>query len=243
MLSRLLDFFFPRTCVVCGSRLAIGEQYVCPSCKIALPYEMLEVDWQLNRHILRWRSEAPALQRMGALCIYQRDNAAARLVHELKFGRDFELGLWMGRLAARRLSDSGLFDGVDALLPLPLSRRRLSHRGFNQAEAIAKGIGQELDIPVRTDILFRKVDRESQTHFRLAERFRNGRDLFALIEDADVHDCHLMLVDDVMTTGTTMMSAVKALGQLADVRLSTFAWAWVNLSSEVWTQARRDAQA
>lgn len=180
---------------------------------------------------------------MGALCIYLRDNAAARLVHEVKYARNYELGLWMGRLAARRLGSSGLFEGVDALVPLPLSGKRRRHRGFNQAEAIAEGLGQELGIPIRDDLLFRKADRESQTHFRLADRFRNGQDIFSLVDGADARDCHLMLVDDVLTTGTTMMSAVTELEKLPGVHISTFAWAWVNLSSEVWTQARRDAQA
>ncbi len=236
---RFQDFFFPRTCVVCGTRLAPAEQFVCPLCLQSLPLETSETDWQLNRHILRWRGEHPSLQRMGALCIYQRENAAARLVHEVKFARNHELGLWMGRLAARRLKSSGLFDDVDALVPLPLSPKRLRKRGFNQAEALAEGLSQELGIPVRTDLLLRKVERESQTHFRLADRFRNGRDLFTLASDSVSPGTHLMLVDDVLTTGSTMMSAVSVLESLPAIRLSTFTWTWVNMSPEVWSRARR----
>jgi len=210
-------------------------------CLLTLPVETNETDWQLNRHILRWRGEHPSLQRMGALCIYQRENAAARLVHEVKFARNHELGLWMGRLAARRLKTSGLFDGIDALVPLPLSRSRLRSRGFNQAEALAQGLSQILGIPVRTDLLLRQAERESQTHFRLADRFRNGRDLFSLAPGAVVSNCHLMLVDDVLTTGSTMMGAVSILEQLPDMRISTFTWTWVDMSPEVWSRARRES--
>ena len=242
MLRQLQDFFFPRTCIGCDTRLASSEQFLCPSCRLTMPYESLETDWQLNRHVLRWRSEHPSLVRMGALCIYRRENTAARMVHQLKFGRDYKLGLWMGQMAAKRLGPTGLFDDVDALVPLPLSSKRRRRRGFNQAESIVEGLSQELNIPMRTDLLCRVVDRESQTHFRLADRFRNGQHVFSLAEGAEACGQHLMLVDDVLTTGTTMMSAVGALEALPEMRLSTFAWAWVNLSSETWTQARREAE-
>ncbi len=241
MLTRLLDFFFPRTCVICDRRLAIGEQFVCPPCLMSLPLESVATDWQLNRHVFQWRSEHPVLYRMGALCIYHRENAAAHLVHALKFERNREQGIWMGRLAAKKLKDTDLFDGVDAFVPLPLSRARQRHRGFNQAEAIAQGLSQETGIPLRTDLLVRNVDRESQTHFQLSDRFLNGRDLFSLAEGAEASGQHLMLVDDVLTTGATMMSAVSVLENFSDVRISTFAWAWVNMSIEVWAHARRVA--
>lgn len=241
--KRFLDFLFPRTCVVCDCRLALDEDFLCPRCRMELPFEQIDTDWQHNRHLLRWIAEHPTLQRMGALCIYQRENAAARLVHEVKFGRDYDLGVWMGRLAARRLRDSGLFDDVDALVPLPLSEHRLHQRGFNQAEAIAKGLSEVLALDVRTDLIRRPCDRESQTHFHLHERFLNANNIFARAADVEVADCHLMLVDDVMTTGATMMSAVETLEGLPGVRLSTFCWSWVRLSDREWTQARQGSEA
>ena len=241
MLTRFLDFFFPRTCAICDTRLATSEQFVCPQCLLALPLEDVTTDWELNRHVFQWRSEHPSLYRMGALCIYQRENSAAHVVHSLKFERNRRQGVWMGRLAAKRLMGTGLFDGVDAFVPLPLSRQRQRHRGFNQAEAIAEGLSQQTGIPLRTDLLIRHANRESQTHFRLADRFRNGRDLFALAKGAEATGLHLMLVDDVLTTGATMMSAVGTLEALPEMRLSTFVWAWVNMSSEVWTRAKRES--
>jgi len=101
----------------------------------------------------------------------------------------------------------------------------------------------ELGLPVRNDLLVRLVERESQTHYDLAERFRNGRHLFELAGESGIGSCHLMLVDDVLTTGSTMMSAVEALERMPEVRLSAFAWAWVNLSSEVWSRAKEGAEA
>ena len=83
LFRRLQEFFFPRQCVVCGQRLALGELYVCPACLLKLPFEE-EMDWRMNRHILRWRGEHPALAKCGALCIYRRENAVARLVHEME---------------------------------------------------------------------------------------------------------------------------------------------------------------
>ena len=241
MFSRLFDFLFPRTCAICDTRLAFSEQFVCPRCLLELPFELVTSDWELNRHVFLWRSEHPSLVRMGALCIYHRENSAAHLVHSLKFEHNRHLGVWMGRLAAKRLAASGLFEDVDAFVPLPLSRQRQRSRGFNQAEAIAKGLSLQTGIPLRKDLLIRHANRESQTHFQLADRFRNGRDLFSLTAGAEASGQHLMLVDDVLTTGATMMSAVTALETLPEVRLSTFAWAWVNMATEVWMRAKRES--
>ena len=232
ILFSLVDLFFPRQCAACGCRLAPGEQFVCPECMLGLPWE-LHHDWVYNwRTAIRDRH--PSIQRMGALLNYIRDNSAAHIVHELKFHHHYELGAWMGRLAVERLRETGLFDGVDILLPIPLTKNRIHHRGFNQSEKIAEGMAAELGIGVSTDTLRRIREIESQTHFTLTERMENAKDIFALTDQAHIlAGKHVMIVDDVMTTGRTMLSAIETLEKVPGIRLSTFAWAWVPTLSEV----------
>ncbi len=226
-INSLLDLLFPRTCCGCGERLARGEQLVCCTCQRELPLEK-NLDWELNRRKMIWSSHK-RLIRMGALAKYERDNIAAHLVRSLKFHRRYELGEWMGRLAARKLRATGLFDDVDCLIPIPLTRSRQHSRGFNQAEAIAKGMADELKIPIRTDVLRRTVNRESQTHFAVPQRLENAQRVFRLVRSEGLQGQHVMLVDDVMTTGTTMLGALEELEALPDVKISTFAWAWAHV--------------
>lgn len=223
----LLDLLFPRTCCGCGRVLALDEQLVCPACLRGIGREKLH-DWQCNPYFARLDAHE-ALVRVGAFAVYVRGSIAARLVQRLKYGRHYELGVWMGMWAARALQPTGLFEGVDALVPLPLTRRRQRWRGFNQSEMIAEGMARVLGLPVRTDILRRTLDRESQTHFHAERRRTNAARVFEAT-GTDVHGQHLMLVDDVMTTGTTMLGAIRALEGNADTRLSVFVFAWTPLS-------------
>ena len=178
------------------------------------------------------------LERIGALMRYEHGNVAAHIIHALKYYRHFELGPWMGRMAVERLVESGLFEGVDALLPLPLTRARRRFRGFNQAEYIACGMAEVLGIPVLTRTLRRVAERESQTHFTLNQRLQNARHVFELQEADGLEGRHVMLVDDVMTTGTTLLGALEVMEQLPDVRISCFAWAWVMLSKGSMASSR-----
>lgn len=227
---------FPRQCCGCGQRLALDEQYICAECSVRLPFESNH-EWVYNLRVSRW-ADHKQLERIGALMRYEHGNVAAHIIHALKYHRRYDLGPWMGRLAVERLAGSGLFDGVDALLPLPLTRARQRFRGFNQAEYIARGMGERLGIPVLTRSLRRVVERESQTHFTHDQRLLNARHVFELQEADGLEGRHVMLVDDVMTTGTTLLGALEVVEQVPRVRISCFAWAWVMLSGASMARSR-----
>lgn len=212
------------------------ERYLCPRCVVQLN-RVIDWDWSTNRRIIFWR-EHQALQRMGAFAYFKRGGLVANIIHHLKYFGQPELGVWIGRLAASELEDSGLFDGIDVLIPIPLTRRRQWHRGFNQAERIAAGIGEKLHIPVDEKVLKRLYNRESQTHFTLQQRLTNARHVFGLRKGAEekLTGKHVMIIDDVMTTGTTMLGAVEAMEAVSDVKISTFTWSWVHLPDKLITE-------
>ena len=220
----LLELLLPRVCCSCGERLAAGEELVCAQCQLTLPLEGNH-DWDFNRRKTAW-GDHPALCHVGALTRYERSNTSAALVRSLKFHRRYELGAWMGRVAVLSLRDTGLFEGVEVLIPIPLTRRRLRSRGFNQAEKIADGLAAELHVPVRTDVLRRLRYQESQTHFMLTKRRDNVQGIFQLLTDEGLRGKHVMIVDDVITTGATMLAAIEAMETVPDIRISVFAWAW-----------------
>jgi len=237
-LRSVKDMFLPRFCSGCGQRLALGEELVCSECIATLPLEV-NYNWEYNQRMNRWATHE-RLVRVGAFTRYEHDNSAAHIIRSLKYNRRYLLGPWMGRTAAQHLASSGLFDGVDALVPLPLTPARRRYRGFNQAELIAQGMSEVLGVPVLTKVLKRTADRESQTHFSLQGRLTNASHVFEVDEVEGLGQKHLMLVDDVMTTGTTMLGAIEALEAHTDVSISCFAWAWVTLSKSSMAASKVD---
>ncbi len=190
-----------------------------------LPWEH-QHNWVYNRR-MSIASQHPCLERMGALLHYKRGNIASRVVRTMKFHRRLDLATWMGRLAVEQLRETGLFDGVECIVPIPLTRAREHYRGFNQALLMGEAMATELGIGV-CNALQRIRETESQTHFRAAQRMENAKDIFRLTEVAQqLRGQSVMIVDDVMTTGRTMLSAIEELEKVPDIRLSTFAWAWV----------------
>lgn len=226
-LRSLLDLLFPHSCCLCGRRLALHEKHVCPWCVRQFKLNP-DINWIINSRMAPMYSHR-AVQRIGAYAIYRREGAVARLIQRLKYSGRYELGQWMGRLAATELKDTGLFDDVDVLVPIPLSWRRRLRRGYNQSELLAKGISEVTGIPVRTDILRRTVHNMSQTRVEYMQRYTNACDIFALrprVSPDSLRGLHIMLVDDVMTTGTTMYSAIEVIDTIPEVSVSVFVWAW-----------------
>lgn len=226
----LKELAFPRLCAGCGKTLALGEHFVCPQCIIGLS-RVKPRDWTNNDRICKWY-EHPEVKRVAALVRYQRETVEARIIHRLKYGRHWQLGIWMGELAAAELQESGLFEGIDVIIPIPLSRQRRFHRGFNQAEMIARGMSQAAKLPVRTDVLQRTKNNESQTHFSTEERLHRAHNLFRLRSTEGLSGKHIMLVDDVMTTGVTMLGAILTLKAIPNIRITAFSWAWTRGKSQ-----------
>ncbi len=217
----LLDLLHPRLCCACGTPLTACEQWLCAECVVMLSQSRHPADWQDSVRLSRLGTHE-AMRHAGAFTTYQRYGRVAAIVHSLKYRRRQELGVWLGRMAACTLRDSGLFRGVDVLVPLPLTPSRRRQRGFNQAEAIAAGMSRELGIGMRTDVLCRVRDTTTQTLFTGEDRISNVEGAFALMPGACVGGCHVMLVDDVLTTGATMTAAIKPLLAVPDVAISCF---------------------
>lgn len=219
----IADLFFPRYCMGCDTRLSVDERLVCSACSRDL--FRLQLDWTDNFRLESWFADLP-VKRVAGFTLFKQGGRAATLVHQLKYNRHPEMGEWMGRIAATELTASGLFEDVDMIIPIPLSSQRFRQRGYNQAEQIARGISSVTTIPIRTEFLKRTADRVSQTHLGREARMDNATQIFKLDTPDELKDKHVMIVDDVMTTGTTMDSAVMMLKNVPGISISIFAWAW-----------------
>lgn len=234
-LHTLYDVLLPRRCAVCGCRLKAKEVGLCVSCLLQLQHPVL-LDASFSEVLRRLWGELP-VRKGVALCYYQRSSDIHLLFQEMKYRGRIDLCQWMGQMLAKTLSDTDFFQGIDFIVPIPLSQRRKSWRGYNQSEHIAVGISQVTSLPILPDLLIRHIDNESQTHKSYQERQENVKDIFRVKERVCLsrfappsRPPHFLVVDDVVTTGATLSSAIRTLYErLPD---ATFSVASIALTRE-----------
>ena len=151
---------------------------------------------------------------------YHQNSDYSRIFFSFKYHHRPEVAVSYGRIMAQDLVDTGFFDGIDVIVPVPLSANRFRKRGYNQSERLAEGVRQVTGIPVETRAVARIVDNPTQTHLSTAERMENVKDIFRLVGPACVEGKHVLLVDDMITTGSTLRSCAHTLLEAANVRLS-----------------------
>ena len=160
------------------------------------------------------------IERAAALIYYEPHSETAKLVYDLKYRNRPDIGEDMGRLMANEMQIAHFFDGIDMLLPVPLSRKRLRQRGYNQSELLAQGISDITHLPVVTRAVKRKHFVKSQTQLNRHERQENVADMFDLRDDRQLKGKHVLLVDDICTTGATLTACAESLRHIEGIRLS-----------------------
>lgn len=216
---RLLDLIAPRQCVVCGRRLSVSEQVLCLPCHRHLPYTRFQYSPYDNPMAqLFWKLQP--VERVVAYFYYQPQSEAARLVYALKYGDRPDIGEHLGRLMAQELRLSDFFSGIDLLLPVPLAGKRQRQRGYNQSVELTRGIHAVTGIPMETRALRRTRFQQSQTRLTPDERRRNVSGVFALRRPERLEGRHVLLVDDICTTGATLNACADVFHHLPGVRIS-----------------------
>lgn len=167
---------------------------------------------------------APHLLYAGCWLNYVKGTHLQRLLHISKFGNGLPLLCrQLGRLAATEWQESGFFDPVDIIVPIPLHKRRYRERGFNQSECIARGIAEIIDRPIDTTHLTRERNNEHQARIRKTDRLANAQDLFLVNHPEEWYGRTLLLVDDILTTGATIRAAMQALKEVYGCKIVVFA--------------------
>ena len=160
---RLLDLISPRLCVVCGNRLTVTEESICSRCNFHLPrtgFDKAPYDNEMAK--LFW-VQIP-IERAAALFYYEAHSETANIIYMLKYKNHPEIGGVMGRMTARELQTNDFFDGIDGIVPIPLARKRLRQRGYNQSLEIAKGICEITGLPIYNKVVRRNAFEGSQTN-------------------------------------------------------------------------------
>jgi ComF family protein len=218
-ITRILDFISPRLCVVCGHRLAPTERSLCGVCLFHLPrtdFHQKPLDNPMAQ--LFW-GLAP-VEKAAALFYYHPHSETAQLVYRLKYNNRPDIGEDMGRVMACELQATDFFSDIDVLLPVPLASKRLRQRGYNQSEQLAIGISDITHLPIVTKALRRKHFQQSQTTLNRWQRQENVEDTFWLKDGSKLQDKHVLLIDDICTTGATLISCANTLKDIEGIRIS-----------------------
>ncbi len=213
----LADLFYPPACCVCESKLAGNEKILCTRCRLTLPGTNFHHDETNPVARLFWGRIR--FRYATSLLFFEKGSRYRRLIHLLKYqGRD-DIGYFIGELLGSAIMPY-CETTIDYLVPVPLHRRKLIRMGYNQSECIAKGVSSVTGIPVESNVLLRRISTRTQTRRRRFERWQNVEHVFHCPEPEKIAGKHLLLIDDVVTTGSTLEAAGSAFPESAGILLS-----------------------
>ena len=215
-----LDLFFPNLCVVCKQRLSEGEQHICTDCLLLLPKTNFHL--QPDNRLEQFFAGRFPFQHIAAFAYFVKGGSIQHIIHELKYNRNPHIGRFIGGLCGENIKNSDFISSIDMLVPVPLHPKRQKERGYNQSLEICEGISLITGIPINSDTLLRKVNNPSQTKNARFDRWKNVEDIFHVVTPETFANKHILLVDDIITTGSTLESCAKEILKCTNSKISIY---------------------
>lgn len=204
----LCEAVFPAVCECCGASLVRGEKLLCLQCQYDMPRTGCHRDSFSDIH-KRIAAPGVPVERAAAMFHYVKESRYALLIQRAKYNDRPSIVRHLAGMFARELEAEHFFEGVDMLLPVPLHRRKLLRRGFNQSEEIAMAISTVTSIPVGDNL--KSLPHSTQTRKNAMERAANMNGTICVTDPEELAGLHVLIVDDVITTGATLLAAAKAI--------------------------------
>jgi ComF family protein len=224
LLDDILSLLFPRLCYACGNHLLRNENLICTECYISIPRTNYHLEQQNPVEKLFWGR--CFIERAAAFSFYSKGSRIRNLIHNLKYKGVKDVGYELGRIYGLSLKTTDFIEGIDMIIPVPLHASRQRMRGFNQSEIIASGLSEIIRLPFYTEYLERISPSSTQTKRSRFDRWVNVEGIFRVIDPEAIKEKHILLVDDVITTGSTIESCVNELLKVDGVKVSVLALAF-----------------
>ncbi len=218
LIHDLLPLFFPHNCAACDTDILGKYQFVCSRCQEKLPETgFLKYADNPVEKLFYGRCR---IVHAGALYYFTKDSILQQILFALKYKEHREAGYFLGRMIGYALQKSERFDEVDCMIPLPLHPEKERKRGYNQASLIAEGIREIWRKPVLKEAMMRNSFTESQTQRNRIDRWQNMQKVFTVTDPVLLENRHILLVDDVVTTGASLEACATELLTLPGTRVS-----------------------
>jgi len=219
LIDNFLDFFLPRYCLFCNLKLNTIEQYLCNQCTLQL------IKCDNNHSEIKYKQyfESPnIINELNALYLFSKETPIQSLIHCLKYQSNYRIGNYLGKLIASENSDYFRKEIIDFIVPIPLHRVKFTERGYNQSDYIAIGISDLTNIPIEKNIVKRVKNTESQTRLNHTERKSNVKDAFRFCGKKSLEGKNILLVDDIITTGSTIIECGRVLKENGAEKIIAF---------------------
>ncbi len=210
MINDFFNLLFPRLCCSCNLTLLKHENIICTNCIVTLPKTNFHLDKENPVNKVFWGRVQ--IEMAASFYVFSKESRVQNLLHHLKYKGVKDIGSVVGKLYGFDLKESDFFKDLDFIVPVPLHKNKLKKRGYNQSEWIAKGLSESMNIPLRLDVLYRKVDSKTQTKKSRYKRWENVGDIFGVL-DGNFNNKSILLVDDVLTTGATIEACAQVLSE------------------------------
>ncbi len=208
-LKDFYNLFYPSICYACGNHLYEGEEHICIACRMSLPYTFDE-NTRYNKSTKVFDGRV-RIKGASSLFYFKKKSKVQNLLHYLKYKGSEEVGLVLGSIHGEQLKNSLLFKEIQLIIPVPLHPFKLKKRGYNQSVLLAKGYAEVMGIKYADDILIRIKDTSTQTRKSRYERYENMSNVFECINDNQIINKNVLLIDDVITTGSTLEACAEVL--------------------------------
>ncbi len=227
MLHDFLSLIYPRNCIACGNSLYKHEHQICNYCFVNLP--KTNFHHQASNPILNLFYGRVDLQLASSYYLFKKQGSVQKILHAIKYKSNKEVAELIGYWYGKELLENDIAKSITSIIPVPLHAKKLKQRGFNQSEEFARGIAKGLNVTLNTTSLIRKEYTSTQTKKNKYERWENVENVFDISNQTDLANQHILIVDDVITTGATIEACCLVLKHIENIKLSVLSIAYASM--------------
>ena len=224
MLRWLIHLIFPKLCFGCDNILESASMGLCVRCN----HEVSLTHHLLNSYNEFYNKIEPFISIEGAYALFyfQKKGIVQKMIHALKYKGNQEVGIYIGKWFASELATHPFVNSIDCIVPVPLHRKKMNERGYNQLTAFGKVLSENLQIPFEQDFLLRNKYTISQTKKHFLQRFQNTQKVFSVNPNITQHYNHILIIDDIVTTGATLIACATVIKKNRNTRVSFLTMAY-----------------
>lgn len=218
MIINLLNLFFPKVCLACDEHLGDNETYVCTTCRHEFP--VTDFHTKPDNAVAKRLYGRVNFCNATSLLWFHKKGKVQHMIHNLKYKGYDEVGLFLGQWLGAELKNTNLYNDIDVVIPVPLHKSRLRKRGYNQVDKFGKEIAKALNTVYNDDVLIKTKATTTQVFKDRLKRLTTHNSDFSIVEKTSLKGKHILLVDDIITTGATLEACSNALLAIDDIKIS-----------------------